>query len=180
MGSDDVTKHSLLRFGKELTDLRLSHVQFLIDEKIDESQTLEYKKPTNNPQKDCDNIAEVIASFLNTEGGIIVYGVSEIREKEHRYPDKIVWSSCAKEKFENLLLSRVQPWNEKISINRIENENNLQEGIFIIEVPKSNNPPHMSNYIYCQRLNYQTKPMEHESVYRVFQTSWIRRRASLE
>ena len=85
-----------------------------------------------------------------------------------------------KRKLENLLILKVQPWDEKINIRRIENENNHQEGIFIIEVPKSNNPPHMSNYIYCQRLNYQTKPMEHESVYRVFQTSWIRRRASLE
>jgi hypothetical protein len=167
---------SLLRFGKELKDLLLGDIQFLIDEKIDESQNLEYKQPTQDHQKDCDNLAEVIAGFLNTDGGIIVYGVSEKKEKEHRYPDKIIWSICTKEKLENLLVSRVQPWDERIRMRRIENERNLQEGIFIIEVPKSNNPPHMSNYVYHQRLNFQTKPMEHESVYRVFQTSWIRRR----
>jgi len=171
-----MTFQSNMRFGKELKDLQLSDIQFLIDEKIDESQNLEYKQPTQDPQKDCDNIAEVIASFLNTDGGIIVYGISEKKDKEHRYPDKIMWSIFTKERLENLLVSRIQPWNEKIRIHRIENKGNPQEGIFIIEAPRSNNPPHMSNHVYHQRLNFQTKAMEHESVYRAFQTSWIRRR----
>jgi hypothetical protein len=33
----------------------------------------------------------------------------------------------------------------------------------------------MCNYVYYQRLNYQTQPMSHWNVFRVFQTSWLRR-----
>jgi hypothetical protein len=47
-----MTNHSTLRFGKELKDLQLSDVQFLIDEKIDESQNLEYKQPSTEPKND--------------------------------------------------------------------------------------------------------------------------------
>ena len=167
---------SKLRFGKELNDLELNDIQSLINEQIDESQNLDYKQPSQNPQKDSDNLAEVMASFLNTDGGIIVYGISEKREGENRCPDKIIWCSFTKERLENLLISRIQPWEERIRIHRIANDDDAKDGIFVVQVPKSNNPPHMFNHVYYQRMNFQTKPMEHESVYRAFQTSWIRRR----
>ena len=171
-----MTSQSKLRFGKELNKLNINDVKLLISNKIPESQNLEYKKPTNDPQKDCDALAVVISGFLNTEGGIILYGVSEEKFKDHRIPVSIEWSSNAKERIESLLVSRIQPLAERIRIHRIPKKGSITQGVFIIEVPKSTNPPHMSNYVYYQRLNFQTKPMEHQSVYRVFQTSWIRRR----
>jgi len=58
----------------------------------------------------------------------------------------------------------------------VPDEKNPVEAVYVIEVPKSNNPPHMCNNIYYQRHNFQNKPMPHESVYRAFQTSWTRRR----
>jgi hypothetical protein len=167
---------SNLRFGKDLKDLHLSDIQFLINEKIDESQNLDYTQPSSDPEKDCDGVAKEVSGFLNTDGGIVIYGVSERREEEHCYPDRIIWSTSTKEWFENMLDSRIQPWDERIRIRRIENEQNPTEGIFVIEVPKSNNPPHMFNHVYYQRLNFKARPMEHENVYRAFQTSWLRRR----
>jgi hypothetical protein len=61
-----------LRFGKGIGEIEIADFQLLINDKIDESQNLEYKKPTDEPQKDCDNLAEVISGFLNTEGGVIL------------------------------------------------------------------------------------------------------------
>ncbi|MCW4005831.1 MAG: ATP-binding protein [Candidatus Bathyarchaeota archaeon] len=156
----------------------MKDIQFLINNGIEESQNLEYKQPNQEEEfgADCDNIARILSSFLNTDGGIIVYGVSEKREKVHNRPAEIKWCTAEKERIENLLLSRVQPWDENTRIKRIENKTKRKEGIFVIEVPKSNNPPHMYNSIYYQRLNYQTKPMGHESVLRAFQSSYTRRR----
>jgi hypothetical protein len=172
-----MTSISKLRFEKKLSELTVNDIQLLIDNRIDESQNLDYKQPSDDLQNDTNKLAEVISSFLNTDGGIIVYGVTETRDKEgHRFPCNILWSKETKERIENLLISRVQLWSEDILIQRIANEKNPIEGLYIIEVPKSNNPPHMCNNIYYQRYNFQNKPMSHESVYRVFQTSWIRRR----
>lgn len=49
-----------LRFGKELEQLEICDIESLIENRIDESQTLEYKEPTNNVEKDCDDIAKEI------------------------------------------------------------------------------------------------------------------------
>jgi len=167
---------SQLRFGKELEKLQISDILLLIQNKIDESQNLEYKEPSKDLNKDCNNLSETISGFLNTDGGILVYGVSERSKGDHRYASDLSWCDTAKERLESLLISRIQPWEERIKIHRIKNKEEENEGIFVIEVPKSNSPPHMHNYRYYQRLNFQTKPMTHQNVLRAFQTSWIRRR----
>ena len=175
-----MSSHSILRFRKNLSKLNIDDIQLLIDNKIDESQNLEYKTPTKNVNKDSDYLAKAISGFLNTDGGIVIYGVSENREKYHIYPVQLEWSGTPKEQLENLLKSRIQPWEENIRIHRIRNYENVVEGIFVIEIPKSRNPPHMSDYRYYQRLNYQTQPMNHQSVFRAFQTSWIRKQEIIQ
>jgi len=169
--------HSLLRFGKKLEDLGIGNIRSLIENRIDESQNLEYKEPSEKLQEDCNDVARTICSFLNTDGGIFIYGVSEEEKNGHRYPVDIKWCCISKERFENLLLNKVQPWEEKIKIWRIKNEKDENEGIFVLEVPKSENPPHMLfDFRYYHRLSFQTQPMAHQNVFRTFQTSWIRRR----
>ena len=167
---------SQLRFGKELEKLQISDIASLIQNKIDESHNLEYKKPSKDLNRDCNNLAEIISGFLNTDGGILLYGVSERKEGNHRYPLGIEWCNIPKERLESLLKSRIQPWEAKIKIRRIASKEDEQDGIFVIEIPKSNNPPHMHNYTYYQRLNFQTQPMTHQNVLRAFQTTWIHRR----
>lgn len=167
---------SELRFGKAIHRVRLGDIESLIQNKIAESHNLEYKSPSSNVDDDCNYLARTISGFLNTDGGILVYGVSEKKEGKHPYPDAIKWCDTPKERLEDLLKSRVQPWKETVKIRRIESEGNAEEGIFIVEIPKSDNPPHMHNYSYFQRLNFKTEPMSHQNIHRAFQTSWIRRR----
>jgi hypothetical protein len=175
-----MTSLSKLRFGKELYKLTLSDIQLLIDNKIDESQNLDYKQPSGDIHKDCDNLGEVISAFLNTSGGIIVFGIAENRDNsQHRFPDKIIWTTEPKEKIDQLLLSKVQPY-EGVLIQRISNKVKTNEAVYVIQVSKSNNPPHMCNNIYYERLNFLNKPMSHENVNRAFQNSWIRKRDIIE
>jgi hypothetical protein len=76
-----MTSSSKLRFGKELNELTTDDIQLLIDNKIDESYNLDYKQPSGDAHSDCNNIAIVVSSFLNTAGGIIIYGVAESKEE---------------------------------------------------------------------------------------------------
>lgn len=140
-----MVSQSKLRFGKELDKLKIDDIQLLIDNKIDESHNLEYKGATTNTQSDCDNIAVAISSFLNTDGGIVLYGVSETKGSKPKYPNGFSWSNASKEQIESLLVSRVHPWSERIRIHRIKKKNSATQGIFIIEVPKSASPLHMNN-----------------------------------
>ena len=78
-----MTSFSNVRFGKELNELKISDIQLLIDNKIDESQNLDYKQPGSDIQENSNNLAEVISSFLNTDGGLVIYGVAETRQAKH-------------------------------------------------------------------------------------------------
>lgn len=166
---------SQLRFGKELQKLQIRDIDILIQNRIDESQNLEYKEPGKNLNTDCNDLAKAISGFLNTDGGILVYGVSEKKKNKHRIPSDIKWCNFTKERLEHILKNKVQPWEERIKIYRISSKESELEGIFVMEIPKSNNPPHMCYPSYYHRLNFETEPMTHEDVFRTFQTSWIRR-----
>ena len=48
---------SQIRFGKNLNEVEISDIEKLIEYKIDESQNLEYKQPTENVEKDCNYLS---------------------------------------------------------------------------------------------------------------------------
>ena len=94
----------------------MKDIDLLIKNEIEESQNLEYKQPSKNLEEDCNSLAVTISGFLNTDGGILIYGVTEKKVKKHHYPDEVKWSVTNKETLENLLKSRVIPWDEEIRI----------------------------------------------------------------
>ena len=163
-------------FNKELPDqIQIADIQKLIENKTEEFLHLDYEEiPRTNVKY--EGLAEHISGFLNTAGGIVVFGVSERKTKGRNIPYKITWTTIKKETLENNLYRKIDPWYEDIQIVPIQNPNDNTERIFVIFVPRSNKPPHMSNYTYYHRLNFQTQPMTHQSVFRVFQTNWFNKR----
>lgn len=101
-----MSDHTKLRFHKELDDIGIAEIKFLINNKIDESHNLEYKGASSNPHEDCELLSKTISGFLNTDGGIMIYGVSEKKGNKHRYPIDIRWCSVTKETLENISNSK--------------------------------------------------------------------------
>ena len=136
----------------------LDDIQKLIEGKIKESLTLDYKEKlvSNN------EIAKDISSLANTLGGMIVYGIIE----KNNLPVSINWieSKGKRERIENVLISHIQPKIEEYEINSIENPSDASKAIFTVYVPKSLNAPHMANYRYYKRHQFQSIPMEDHEV----------------
>jgi len=163
-------------FNKSLLEeVEASDIIKLIENKVEEFLHLDYERIPEKHVK-YDGLARHASGFLNTSGGVIVFGVAEKEENGKHIPDHITWTSLKKETIENNLYQKMDPWNENIRILPIENSEDNTERIFLISVPKSSNPPHMANGKYYMRLNFQTRPMGHNQVLSIFRQSYIQRK----
>jgi hypothetical protein len=137
----------------------LEDIQNLINNKIKESLTLEYKRELGDNNT---KIAEDVSAFANTSGGTIIYGIRE----DGGLPASINWikSKGVKERIENIALSNIQPKAEGIAINPIENPKDASQAIFVVNIQESLEAPHMVEHRYYKRYNFQSVPMEDNEV----------------
>ena len=64
----------------------------LIQNKTEEFRNLDYESiPENNISY--NGLARHISGFLNSSGGVIIFGVREKREGKHTVPREITWTS---------------------------------------------------------------------------------------
>ena len=132
----------------------LESIQNLIDNKIKESQNLDYKKQLTINTK----IAKYVSSFANKNGGKIIYGVDE----KDGLPNSINWidSKGVKERIECVILDHIQPEIKGFNIYSIENPENHSQAIFVVDIPESSDAPHMANHRYYIRRNFKSEYME--------------------
>jgi len=133
----------------------LEDIQSLIGNKIKESLTLEYKRELDKNNKE---IAKDISAFANTLGGAIIYGI----EEKEGVPSSISWidAKSTKERIESVILSAIQTRIRDVIINPIFNHEDNSQAIFVVNVPESPDAPHMANYRYYKRHNFQSTPMD--------------------
>jgi predicted HTH transcriptional regulator len=161
-------------FNKDTLDkVELEDTQELIGSRTEESLHLDYEEIPKDVQY--DGLADHISGFLNTSGGIVLFGVSESEEKGRHIPYKITWTTITKETLENNLYRKIDPWYEEIRILSLQNPGDKTQRIFAVYVPKSKNPPHMSNYRYFIRLNFQTQPIGHDQVLSIFKQYYLQK-----
>ena len=147
----------------------LLDVQNLIENKIEESLTLEYKSELGKKNKE---IAKDISSFANTKGGTIVYGLND----KDGIPLSIAWikGKGIKERIENISNTAIQPGLTEILTHRIPNPENESEAVYVVTIPESFEGPHMADYRYYKRHNYKIAPMDDQEVKDTFVKKGLR------
>lgn len=149
-------------FGKTQNQVTEKDVELFIAKKIEESKNLEYKQI--NILRDAKNLCKHVCAFANSEGGLLLVGISEKKESHRIYPDKITWGdpSYTKEQLENILLGNISP-HVNTDIVPIRKSDDDQSVIFLIDVPKSNEL-HMTKDRFYKRVNFQSLPMSREEI----------------
>lgn len=137
---------------------RIEDIDNLINSKIEETLTLEYKQEIGDNKE----IAKDISAFANTDGGIIVYGI----KTADRIPIGKAWitDKGIEEKVQNVVSTNIQPRLENVSVNSIKNPDNNAEAVYIVDIPKSPIAPHMAKNYYYKRFGSTSSPMNDSEV----------------
>jgi hypothetical protein len=159
-------------FAKPVNEVGLDDLQKLIDEKREETRTLEYKDPQilKNPGE----LSEWVSALLNADGGLIILGLCESDSKKKDninpkiYPIKMefVESKYTKESIDQIVFSNIGcSTKPDIKIYPIRDCNDPLKAIYLIEIPSGDNPPYQAhNNKYYRRLNATKYELPHSEI----------------
>jgi len=122
-----------MKFIFEDENITVSDIQKLIDNQIEESIHLEYKQSdafgkTDGKRKE---IAKDVSSFANSDGGIIIYGLTEQNHKAESL-SFINGNEFTKEWLEQTIQSNVQRNIPNLKIVPIRFEGDIEKTIYVV------------------------------------------------
>jgi hypothetical protein len=133
-------------FTKSLEDLNEKDLLRLIDSEFNEGKTIDYKRnlQLGNPKDKIEFLADV-SSFANSNGGNLIYGITEKAGKpiellgmDSENPDSLILT------LENLIRDKVRPRIIGVHIRSISLKN--KKMALVVRIPRSWNSPHMVTY----------------------------------
>ena len=155
----------------------------LLDTQEPESLHLDYKDKRSltppgrggqgiDKQKRAEDVSKDVSSFLNSDGGVLIYGVPETTDPSSTggAPIPLAQSTdigftpedkVAKETIENLITSSIQPI-PKATLFQIIEVAHLARDIFVVEVkPGIGHVWQAKDKRYYERFHYKAEPMDH-------------------
>ncbi len=138
----------------------IDDIEDFINNEVEENVHLDYKASgaLDKEDKKRTEITKDVSAFANSDGGIIVYGVSE---EDHRPKgiSPIDGRVYTKEWLENVI-QLIQPRIDNLKIYPVR-INDLEQSIYVVKIPRSGNAPHMArDKRYYKRFNFKSEPME--------------------
>ena len=155
----------------------------LLDTQEPESLHLDYKDKRSlipprrggqgiDKQKRAEDVSKDVSSFLNSDGGVLIYGVPETTDPSSTggAPIPLAQSTdigftpgdrLTKETIENLITSSIQPI-PKPTLFQITEVAHLDHDIFVVEVkPGIGYVWQAKDKRYYERFHYKAEPMDH-------------------
>ena len=159
------------RLDIDFTNLTVESLRDLLPK--DETADWEWKSAQlfePSKREDFDKkLSRALSAFANTGGGYYILGLEDSTKEARKCPDKIgraTTTSWLDQKIGELTSFPIQG----VKIHRVPFSGNLAEAIYVLEIPDSDNAPHLSNteHKYMWRLGGSTKPAPHFHVDNLF------------
>lgn len=144
----------------------IEFIKSLIQNGIEESTYVDFKAGAALSKIDSKKkeISKDVSAFANSAGGIIIYGLNE---KNHK-ADSISFidgNEFSKEWLEQIISSTIQRNIQGLKIFPIRNNGNVNESIYVVQIPESIDAPHMcKDQRYYRRYDFQSVAMEEYEV----------------
>jgi hypothetical protein len=139
-------------FGKNYRKIEFEDIERLVENRISESKTLDYKKEINLEKgDDKKEFLYDITSFVNSDGGVIIYGISELKDENGHntgLPEEVCGIQIDNfekliQRIEDLIRSSVEPNIPDIVIKHLSKDN---KEVLFIGLQKSTGLPCMVTY----------------------------------
>ncbi len=165
--------YSTPHFGKKFNDLTFQDIELFFKEDRIETDQLEFKSinPAGNLNDKFVGIQKSICAFLNSSGGLIIWGSPEGQKvpskKEKIFKGELTFftqpieKDFAVSKFSDSII----PLPNSIRLSILNHENKT---IVIIEIDTSDYSPHQTNDTYFMRIDGQSKPAPHHYIEALF------------
>jgi len=157
-------------FTKPLSQVTFDDVRALMQNKMTESDALDYKVQL----VDDEQLVRHVCAFANSRGGFIAFGVEETGKGG--FPKDIPGvdsSDVNKERMEQILLSNISP-RVQTKIGAIEHETR-RKSVLIVQIPDSALKPHMNlrTRKYYKRYEFEAVEMEEREVSDAYRRRFI-------
>lgn len=159
----------------ELETYTEKDIDYLIKNEVEENIHLDYKRAEalSKDNKAINEISKDVSAFANSDGGIIIYGLSEEnhKPKERSFVDGSIFT---KEWLETKILDNIHQRIDGLIIYPIRNDGDIRKTIYVVKIPRSDSAPHMAiDHKYYLRHNFSSIPMEEYQVREVFNRKTI-------
>jgi hypothetical protein len=145
-------------------------INSLISNEVEESIHLDFKDAlalgrSDNKKKE---ISKDIASFANSDGGIIIYGIKEENHKASLI-SFINGDEYTKEWIDQLVNSTIQRRIPELKIFPIRFDGDIKKTVYVVKIPKSLETPHLSrDKRYYKRFNFESVAMEEYEIRQLY------------
>jgi hypothetical protein len=165
--------YSEIIFGKTLEELSIDILTHFFSTPQGETATIEFKSFSKHStfDKNIDGIIKGLCAFLNSDGGILIWGAPNGAKPEGKREEvfqgelQLVNELKEKDAIINIISSRITPMPAGISVKILEGDNGCA---YVLEVQPSPYKPHQFNHIYYIRLDGQSRPAPHYMVEAMF------------
>lgn len=141
----------------------IERIYSYIENKVEENLNLDYKAAFSleKNEKKTIEISKDVSAFANSDGGIIIYGIKEDKVNRHLPSeiDPIDRNIISKEWLEQIIQGKIRPRVDGILINPIAVNNNSNEVVYVVEIPKSHTAHQADDKKYYKRFNFNSEPM---------------------
>lgn len=147
----------------EQNSYTIDDIQALIDNHAEEGVHLEFKRADALSINNADKVTKTFSAFANSGGGLVIYGIAEENHVASKYSfidgNKITTETVS------ILARYVQPSINGLKIYPIRKDGDFTKSIYVVQVPKSENAPHMAkDHRFYKRNNVESIPMEYFDV----------------
>lgn len=144
---------------KNIDDFEYDDIVSLRDDKIPESDVLDYKKIIPEDKE----LTKHVCAFANTHGGHIIFGIEESGGGGYPIAINGISEKINKERNERIILSNIFP---RLQIKQKIVENEKGNPFLILQIPDSGQKPHFDNKSqrYYKRFQFESAPMQEQEI----------------